>query len=205
VCIGNDANHAHRVRSGGFTIVELVITMTILLLLLYLGIPAFGAFIQNSRLRAAADVFLAGLQQARTEAVRRNAPVEFLLTDNDPDAGNVDTAAASASGRNWLIRVLDPVTGLYTLIEGKSYLEGSGKAAGEAPSVKVSGGVASITFNGLGQANLGGQASFQFINPAGGLCAPAGPMRCINIVVSSGGQVRMCDPAVTAASDTRRC
>jgi hypothetical protein len=32
-------------------------------------------------------------------------------------------------------------------------------------------------------------------------------MRCLNVVVSRGGQVKMCDPAVpvTAIGDTRKC
>jgi len=35
-------------------------------------------------------------------------------------------------------------------------------------------------------------------NPIGGTCAvAAGPMRCLQIVVSPGGQVRMCDPMFT--------
>ena len=31
-----------------------------------------------------------------------------------------------------------------------------------------------------------------------------GEMRCLNIVVTSGGQIRMCDPAV-ASGDSRAC
>ncbi|MCC6472780.1 MAG: hypothetical protein IT514_03450, partial [Burkholderiales bacterium] len=43
-------------------------------------------------------------------------------------------------------------------------------------------------------------------NPSGGACAAdGGPMRCLNVLVSPGGQIKMCDPAVAATGDTRRC
>jgi type IV fimbrial biogenesis protein FimT len=48
---------------------------------------------------------------------------------------------------------------------------------------------------------------FAVTNPAGGACKTAGgdePMRCLNIVVTPGGRVRMCDPSV-AGPDTRAC
>ena len=54
-----------------------------------------------------------------------------------------------------------------------------------------------ITFDGLGKTNLVGAATIQVTNPTGGACqtsATAGKMRCLNVTVSVGGQVKMCDP-----------
>jgi type IV fimbrial biogenesis protein FimT len=62
-----------------------------------------------------------------------------------------------------------------------------------------------VTFNGLGRVT--GAAPITQIDvrhvtdPIGGNCQPAGPMRCMRLNISSGGQVRMCDPAVNPAVD----
>jgi len=47
--------------------------------------------------------------------------------------------------------------------------------------------------------------TFVLQNPRGGACAPAGPMRCPNILVPAGGLARICDPLVNAATDSRGC
>jgi len=191
-------------RRRGFTLVELMIGLAIMAFLLMMGVPAFSTFIQNSKLRSTAEVFHAGIQTARAEAVKRNAQVQFILTDDAGDSSSTQTATASTTGRNWLIRVQDPTSLIYTFIEGKDAAEGSGQTS--TPSVAVSGTVSSMTFTGLGATTLGSAATFSFTNPAGGACKSAsGPMRCLSVVVSVGGQARMCDPAVTATGDTRKC
>ena len=159
--------------------------------------------IQNSKLRSSAESFHAGLQTARAEAVKRNAAVQFILTTDPGDPSSAQTTSLSTTGANWLIRVQDPTTLIYTFIEGKSATQGAGTTSS---SVQVSGTVSSVTFNGFGATTLGSAATFSFTNPTGGACAGSGgPMRCLNVVVSIGGQARMCDPAVSAAGDTRKC
>lgn len=191
-------------RTAGFTIIEVMIAIVLMAILIALGMPGFTSYLNNTKLRSTAQVFLAGVQKARGEAIQRNANVDFVLTDLDVSGANLDPTPSN-SGNNWMIRT----SNLATYIEGKFGAEGSGKAAGEAPPVRVAGSVAMITFTNLGATTLGAAATFQFTNPDGGSCVPAGPMRCLNVVVSPGGQSRLCDPAVsaaaTAAGDTRGC
>lgn len=192
--------------NAGFTVIELMIAIVLMAVLLVLGLPSFSAYTHNAKLRATAHTFLAGLQNARGEAIRRNALVDFVLTNNDVTSATFSAVTPATNGQSWLIRT----NSLDTLIEAKSALEGSGRAAGEASPVQVAGSVSTVTFNGLGGTTLGAAATFQFTNPTGGACASAGgPMRCLNVVVSAGGQARLCDPAVgaaaTAAGDTRGC
>jgi type IV fimbrial biogenesis protein FimT len=192
-------------RAAGFTVIELMITIVMVAVLLVLGAPAFGTYLDNVKLRTTAETFLAGVQMARSEAIRRNASVDFVLTNNDVSGANLNPDT-STSGQNWLIRTSD----LATFIESKTGIEGSGSATGEASPVQVNGTVATITFNNFGATTLGAAATFQFTNPRGGACAAdGGPMRCLNVVVAPGGQSRLCDPAVsaaaTAAGDTRGC
>ncbi len=205
--LGIYAIAAGRARASGaahgFSLVELMIGLAILAFLLMMGVPAFGTFLQNAKLRAAAENFYAGLQTARAEAVTRNLPVQFILTTDSGVAGNVATTNLSTSGGNWIVRVQDPISLAYTFIEGRPAAEGSGQRG--TTTVSVSSTDSSITFNGFGATTLGATATLAFTNPNGGACAPAGPMRCLNIAVSVGGQSRLCDPAVTATGDTRKC
>jgi type IV fimbrial biogenesis protein FimT len=195
-------------QPAGFSLIELMIAIVIMGILMTLGIPAFTTYINNAKLRATSQSFHSLVQTARTEAVRRNANVDFLLTNNDFSIVAATALTPSSTGENWVIRTNSP----QTLIEGKYGAEGSGRAIGEAPPVQVSctsGGAAAslITFTGLGRTNnLNIEVICQFTNPSGGTCAAAGgAMRCLNVVVSIGGQARLCDPAATAAGDTRAC
>lgn len=209
----------------GFSLIELIIAMAIAGILLALALPSFSTYLRNVKLRSAAEVFMSGVQLARTEAVRMNTSVEFLLTAADPLAANVATAAASAAGVNWMVRTAD----LATFIDGKFGLEGSGKAVAADITVKINDTtppadadpdappatlVSSIVFDGLGRTNLAAPAVFKFNDASAGRCVtdpgpPAGTVRCLRVVVAVGGQARLCDPAVTAAQvaagDTRGC
>lgn len=65
----------------GFTMIELLITMTILGILLATGIPSMTIWMANSRIRATAESIANGMQLARSEAIRRNVNIEFRLSD----------------------------------------------------------------------------------------------------------------------------
>jgi prepilin-type N-terminal cleavage/methylation domain-containing protein len=94
-----------RVQQRGFTIVELLIGITILAMLLALGAPAMGTYLQNSKLGSAASNYFQGAQMARTEAIRRNVRTEFVLTDTPIATANLANVVAPAvNGRNWIVR-----------------------------------------------------------------------------------------------------
>ncbi|AJP49184.1 hypothetical protein PG1C_13590 [Rugosibacter aromaticivorans] len=208
-------------RYCGFSLIELMVTVAIIGVLLALGAPRFAEYLRNVKLRSAAEMFLTGVQLARSEAVRMNIPVEFLLTATDPIPDNVGAATASASGTNWMVRTAD----LATFIDGKFGIEGSGRGTGQLTPVKINDTsapasadpdappatpVGSVIFNGLGRTGLANQAVFKFNNPEAGTCVTAGgPVRCLKVIVSVGGQARLCDPAVSAAAvaagDSRGC
>lgn len=183
----------------GFSLIELMIAVIIMSILLAMAVPAFTTYIANTKVRASAESLLAGLQMARSEAVRRNWPVNFARI-SAPAISSSFAAAPDINGGNWIIR-LAPATSEDAFIEGKQGSEGDA-----TQRVSLVSNVSDLTFNGFGGANTG--ATFQFSNPSAGTCAsatPAGPIRCLNIVVSVGGRIRMCDPAVTDANDTRSC
>ena len=64
-----------KAKQSGFTLVELMFTITVLAVLLGIGVPNFRDFIRNSRMTAAANDLLADLNLARSEAVKRRVAV----------------------------------------------------------------------------------------------------------------------------------
>ena len=79
----------------GFTLIEILITLSIIGIVLALGAPAFGEWIQNTQIRSAAESMLTGIKLARTEAAKSNCASHFQLTDT---GGN-----PSAAGPYWLV------------------------------------------------------------------------------------------------------
>lgn len=196
----------------GFTIVELLVGMTLLAVLLGLGVPAMGTYLQNSKLASAASSYFSGLQMARTEAIRRNALAEFVLTDTAVSTGNVaNTAVPAVAGRNWVVRAASGV-GTFALVEVKAGAEGDGSAAGAAIVATGSASAPAvfdgrIPFNGFGRTANNAPYAIDITNPAAGTCVQGGgKIRCRRITVSPGGQIAVCDPAVAASGgDSRAC
>lgn len=72
-------NHAplsppdHPARLAGFTLIELMVTISILALLLGIGVPAITGFVADNRVKAAAADLQSALMQARAEAIKTNS------------------------------------------------------------------------------------------------------------------------------------
>ena len=198
-------------KARGFTLIELLVGIAIVGILIGLGAPSFAAFLQSSKLASAAQSYLSGVQLARAEAIRRNLPVEFVLTASPVAAGIENAATPSATGQNWVVRVLDPATSNYELIEAKAAVEGSFSSTGTS-SIQINGSATpptvfagTVAFNGFGGTADGADYTFDIENPVGGTCASVGgPMRCPQIRIPPGGRVSLCDPAA-APGDSRAC
>lgn len=169
----------------GFTLIELMISITLIALLLALGLPSFTQWLQNAQIRTAADSTLAGLQLARAEAVRRNVLVEFIFTSTSPVAGNTGAAVASTTGPNWMVRLFQAGGGNTSadFVRGRANTEGT-------PNATFTASQASIVFNSLGRVTPTPAASItvNVTNSVGGANRP------LRIVITPAGQVRMCDP-----------
>ena len=194
---------------AGVTLVELMIAITIIGVLLAAGLPEAFNWIQNTKIRSYAETISNGVQLARAEAVRRNTQVEFVLTSTLPVAANTPALVASTSGPYWVVRKWDS-TNTYDPADPKApwFIQGGGTEVTTSSAViSTSPADANVIFDGLGRTDLAaGALTVQVTNPNGGACfALSGPMRCLNVVVQPGGQIRMCDPAITTAGDTRKC
>lgn len=184
----------HHSRLRGFTLVELMITITLLAVLLGLAVPFFGAMIRNARVRSVSEALQNGVRTAQAEAVRRNRQTVFSLTNDEPGPAS----AAAANGTNWAIHTVPPVSNAAEPVE---FIQG-GALSDFAAGVQVTGPV-SICFNSAGRlvANAAPGVAGASCTVTG--AAPqfdvnlTGSDRPLSIFVSLGGQVRMCDPAIT--------
>ena len=62
-------------RTAGFTLPELLIVITVLAVLVAAGMPSFGEFTRNQRVKTASFDLFSTLVHARSEAITRNATV----------------------------------------------------------------------------------------------------------------------------------
>ena len=197
-----------RSTQAGVSLIELAVAVTIMAVLMASGLPSFSSWIQSGKIRTTAESIQTGLQLARAQAVARNALVSFHLTDSATAA-----CVLSSSGNNWVVSLDDPsgacdaaasddtaprLIQMRTAAEGASNVEVDAGSAGSP--------LTTITFNGMGRVTPlpAAPITIALTNPAGGACATTGPMRCLNVTVSTAGQIRMCDPALPA-SDARGC
>jgi len=195
------------------SLIELMIGLAIMALLIMIGLPNMAIWLSNSQIRTAGETMLAGLTLARTEAVRRNQIVRFQMVNNLTSG-----CVISTSGTDWVVSI-DDATGACDaaaaepapadppprIIQKRSGSEGATRAVLAAATAGV------VHFNGLGRVTSpGGAANMTQVaisNPVGGTCehVDGGAMRCLRINISVGGDARMCDPAVTDATDPRIC
>lgn len=165
----------------GVTLIELMITLVVLGVLVFLALPSYTAWIQNTQIRTAGESILSGLTLARGEAARRNVAVELKM-----DAGSGWTARISSTGE---------------VIQSRVAEEGTSSA-----TVTITpAGSDRVTFSGLGRLTTNDDGSVPFTEvKIDSTRIPAADSRELCVMVNSTGMVRMCDPNVTG-SDTRAC
>lgn len=85
----------------GFTLIELMVTVAVAATVLTVGVPSFRELIQNNRLTTAVNDMVTEFNLARSEAVKRGAPVT-LCKRNTAGTG-CDDAATWLNG--WIVFV----------------------------------------------------------------------------------------------------
>lgn len=84
-------------RPYGFTLVEMLVVITISAILVAMAIPSFQGTIRSSRISGAANSFIAAIDLARSEAIRRATSVTVCRSTN-ADTANANCSDAAANG-----------------------------------------------------------------------------------------------------------
>lgn len=203
-----------RGRDAGFSLIEMAVVLAILGIMLGIALPNYQTWIQNAQVRAAAESTMDGLRMARAEAVRRNTLVRFQLLDA--------SCALSATGMTWIVSRADPSgtaanctapvpseTASPFIIRAENMINKYPKVTSQGLLVDVSYAPTSsytsdnaVTFTPMGTVSeaLQGGLRINFTTTATG--APRG----MRLTVSQNGQIRLCDPSLSASgTDPRRC
>lgn len=197
-------------RERGVTLIELMVGVSLIAIVLALAMPSFSTTLQSRQIRTSADTIRSGLSMARNEALRRNRSVSFAVASDggwsvgcDPFDATVGTDGEVVCPATITSRAGTSSTRNAIITPKEKQSDGTTDSASSAFT-------GTVRFTSLGRVDTatlaaGDIADFEVTNPTGGTCAlSGGEMRCLRVLVTAMGQVRMCDPAV-AAGDPRAC
>lgn len=155
-------------RLKGFTLLELMVTITIAGILLGIAVPALGTFIRGSRLSGGAREFIVDFALARNEAVLRASTVTVCTSTNMTDCTNSPWTAG---------RLVFVDGGAIGTVDGGDVIISTSRALNSALTTASSGVAAAnvISFSPLGRVAGVGQIT---------VCATGQMQRDINIRAS---------------------
>jgi type II secretory pathway pseudopilin PulG len=192
LCKSAPISRTRRSRIGGFSMVELAVSMTVLLILTAIAIPTLMRSFRTYQLNDAAARLSDMLKFTRFEAVRRNQQINFLM---------------QTSGNGWLVGTDSNANGnidateKQQLISGFATLLSSGvapapsaisAALGGASLSPLSGSAGSVTFDARGaiRAGINGPVSSSiFVFYIGSVSDPEFGFRAVILLPSGSTQI----------------
>ena len=87
-------------KQAGFTLIELMVTLSVLAILLAIAVPNYITFIQNARLTGQANDLVTALNYARSEAIKRGVRTTVCSRGTDSSC-----AGAVTWDTGWLVFV----------------------------------------------------------------------------------------------------
>lgn len=211
-------------RVGGFSLIEMMVSIVILAILAALAFPSFTSYLNNLGVRNTAESLLAAAQKARGEAIRSNNTVVLQVVDT---LDNV--CVGDVSGRFWVISHCsaaghcgDAVDKTKTVpndgCDGSPIILAKG-SFDSSPRVQTDLGNSSLCYSSLGRINPSASncpagtlspgangTAINIINQDEGCIADGGGARCLRLTIGMGGEPRLCDPSILSTSeDPRKC
>lgn len=183
-----------RGAAAGFTLVELLVTVTLLAIAIAIGVPSFTSFQRNSELSSATNTLLAAINAARGEAMKRGMNAMVVPADGGDWASGLvvfvdrDRSLDFDAGRDILIQNGEPLPAYLAV-------SANGPAADDPPY---------ILFDASGYSKLksGGFGALAFTIARNDVDASQTPEQTRRIIIASTGRTRTCKPSAT---DDKTC
>jgi type IV fimbrial biogenesis protein FimT len=131
--------------STGFTMIELLVTITVAGILAAIAVPAFNSFLQNDRITGQINSIVGSFSYARSEAVKR-ASSNGVKVCQSADGKNCD---AGPWNEGWIVKYIDPATAANTVV-----LQAVPALGGTNTVTPAVGPATGIVFNSSGAAPL---------------------------------------------------
>ena len=173
-------------RSLGITLIEILVTLTIIAILAVIAVPSFNGMIQRARTQSEANSLVNDIQFARSEAIKRGQPVSLCASldgatctnGNAWDVGWIVFNDANSSG------TVD--TGSDTVLRVRAHLTGGDTFTAAASSV-----IKALTYSRDGFAmNLPNNGAFKFTlstSPANSTATRCVTVNMVGRAVQTGG------------------
>jgi prepilin-type N-terminal cleavage/methylation domain-containing protein len=179
----------------GFTLIEVLVVITISAILLAIGVPMFNSSIASMRASEGANSLVASLELARIEAIRRGTTVSLCrVTSTDPTTCDGAAAGGFAAGdwaAGWMVfaDVGGSVVGTFQNGTDERIQIQAPVAVGTAPRAQIlntAGAVDVITFRPDGlRVTAGAQLNFRVAYPQ---AAQGTALSCRSVVVDVSGR-----------------
>lgn len=178
-------------RNLGFTLIELMIALSVFAFLVLIAGPQYADFLGNSQIRNGAENTLTGVRLAQAEAIRGNALTQFVF-DPTPCTGG------------WQVNRMNDESGAFDIVvQTYSFNDG---ACRTTPTV-TPGGATQITFNGLGRVvpNIDASNRIQWVEVTNSNVSVPRNLRVVASPLTPTG-IKLCDPDPGVSStDPRFC
>lgn len=161
-------------QAHGFTLIELMVTLSVMAILLAVAVPNFQSFILNSRITTQTNNFIMALMLARSEAVKRGSTVTVCSSTD-----GTSCAGSSKWEGGWLVFV--DVNGDGVVDTGDLPVQ-VGQALSGGNTLKGGATAKRVTYSGNGFA-----AGF---NDTFSLCDSRGATYSRRIILNNQGRVR---------------
>jgi type IV fimbrial biogenesis protein FimT len=149
-----------RGRQRGFTLVELMVTLAVLVVLLAVAVPSFRSITLSNRLTTNANELVGAIQTARMEAIKRNARTQFC---SNSDSSNSTEALGVAC---------DASTGRVVALSGANAVVVRESGLSLTGDLQLQGDVTALRFNAQGIAHAT-SSSAPYNGMVADICTPS--------------------------------